>query len=340
MWFGALRLCLAVLIVCLGATSVAWPQSADSGRAFCLDHLSWRHIGPASFGGRIDDIEAVSGNPSIIFVGTASGGVFKSVNKGITWKPVFDRDATALSIGDIAIAPSDPNLVWVGTGESNNRQSSSWGDGVYKSADGGDTWTHVGLRDSQHVGRIAIHPKDPNIVLVAAMGHLWGPNEERGVYRTKDGGKTWQKVLAVDNDTGAGDVVIGADGRTVFAATYQRRRRAWGFVGGGPGSAIYRSFDGGDTWERLSRGLPQGEMGRIGVEAARSDPNIIYAVIEHLGQGGVYRSDDRGTTWKRQNALNPRPSYYSQIRVDPKNPDKVWVLEGVHVSLDGGKTFT
>jgi photosystem II stability/assembly factor-like uncharacterized protein len=304
-----------------------------------LDHLEWRHIGPASFGGRIDDIEAVAGNPSVIFVGTASGGVFKTVNNGVTWMPVFDRDATALSIGDIAIAPSDPNLIWVGTGEPNNRQSSSWGDGVYKSLDGGETWNHMGLRATHHVGRVAIHPSNPDVVFVAAMGHLWGPNSERGLYRTKDAGKTWQKVLSVNDDTGVGDVAIDADGRTLYAAAYQRRRRGFGFVGGGPGSALYRSLDGGDTWDKPTRGLPTGDVGRIGLDISRSRPNIVYAVIEHKTKGGVYRSDDRGTTWTHQGSMNPRPSYYSQIRVDPKNPDKVWMLGSFAVSLDAGKTF-
>src|SRR5262245_9354604 len=271
---------VALLFACL-APPAGRAQSAAGSSPLSLDHIAWRQIGPASFGGRIDDVEALPGNASIIFVGTASGGVFKSVNNGVTWTPVFDRDGTALSIGDIAIAPSDPNLVWVGTGEANNRQSSSWGDGVYKSADGGETWKHMGLEDTHHIGRIVIHPKNPDIVYVAAMGHLWGPNEQRGLYRSADGGKSWKKVLGIDNDTGVGDVAIDQDGRTLFASAYQRRRRGWGFVGGGPGSALYRSFDGGDTWEKLSKGLPSGTLGRIGVEISKSHPNIVYALVEH-----------------------------------------------------------
>ena len=261
------------------------------------------------------------GNPSIIFVGAASGGIFKSVNNGVTWKPVFDKDGTSQSIGDLAIAPSDPNVIWAGTGEPNNRQSSSWGDGVYKSVDGGETWTHMGLRDSHHVGRIVIHPTNPNLVFVAALGHLWGPNDERGLYRTKDGGKTWERVLKIDADTGVVDVAMDADGRTLFAAAYQRRRRGWGFVGGGPGSGLYRSLDGGDTWQKLGGGLPEGTVGRIGVEISRSNPDIVYAVVEHK-EGGIFRSEDRGTTWTKQNSLNQRPSYYSQIRIDPQEPEQ------------------
>jgi photosystem II stability/assembly factor-like uncharacterized protein len=212
-----------------------WPDTA------------WRQIGPASIGGRVSDIEAVAVDPRIIFVGAASGGVFRSLNNGVTWEPVFDADGTALSIGDIAIAPSDRNIVWVGTGEANNRQTSTWGDGVYRSLDGGSTWRNMGLHDTQSIGRVVIDPHDPRIVFVAAAGHLFGPNEQRGLYRTRDGGATWQKVLGIDANTGVIDVALAPDGRTLFAASYERRRRAFGFVGGGPASAIWRSLDGGDT---------------------------------------------------------------------------------------------
>jgi photosystem II stability/assembly factor-like uncharacterized protein len=328
----------SILAIVLTAAPRGHAQSAPLSPS-ALEHITWRQIGPASFGGRIDDVEALPGNPSVIFVGTASGGVFKTVNNGITWKAVFDRDGSALSIGDIAIAPSDANIIWVGSGESNNRQSSSWGDGVYKSVDGGETWQHMGLKESHHVGRVAIHPANPDIVFVAAMGHLWGPNEERGLYRTRDGGKTWQRVLGVNEDTGIGDVAIDPDGRTLYAAAYERRRRGFGFVGGGPGGGLYRSFDGGDTWSKVTNGLPSGDLGRIGIDISKSRPNIVYAAIEHKTGGGIYRSDDRGATWTHQGKMNPRPSYYSQIRVDPKNPDKVWILGSFAVSLDAGKTF-
>lgn len=305
-----------------------------------LMHIKWREIGPASFGGRIDDIEAVADNPNIIFIGTASGGIFKSVNNGVTWEPVFDEEGTAFSIGDIAIAPSDSNIIWAGTGEPNNRQSSSWGNGVYKSVDGGEVWKHIGLNETHHIGRIVIHPKNPNIVYVAALGHLWGPNPERGLYRTKDGGKTWENVLFINEDTGIVDIAIEGNGRILYAAAYQRRRRACGFVGGGPYSGLYRSLDGGDTWEELSRRLPEGDTGRIGIDISKSHPNIVYAIIENK-HGGVFKSEDRGKSWVRMNKLNPRPMYYSQIRIDPLNPHKVWVLgTELHVSLDDGKTFT
>ncbi len=305
-----------------------------------LKHIKWREIGPANFGGRISDIEAVPENPKIIFVASASGGIFKSVNNGVTWQPVFDEEGTSLSIGDIAIAPSDPNIIWAGTGEPNNRQSSSWGDGVYKSIDGGETWRYMGLKETHHIGRIVIHPQNLDIVYVAALGHLWGTNPERGLYRTKDGGKTWEKILFINKDTGAVDVAIERNGRVLYAAAYQRRRRAWGFVGGGLHSGLYRSMDGGDTWEKLSKGLPEGDTGRIGIDISKSHPNIVYAIVQNK-DGGVFRSEDRGQTWTRVSESNPRPSYYSQIRIDPLNPNKVWMLGSrLSVSIDGGKTFS
>lgn len=319
----------------LAFLAVAGPLPAQD-----LSTLPWRQIGPASFGGRIDDIEGVPGRPGTVFVGTAGGGIFRTTNNGTTWSPVFDRDGRSTSIGDIAIAPSDPGIIWAGTGEANNRQSSTWGDGVYRSLDGGATWSHMGLKDTHHVGRIVIHPRDPNTVFVAALGHLWGPNEARGVYRTTDGGATWKKVLTGDSVTGAVDLAMDPDGRTIYAAMYQRQRKGFGFVGGGPGSRLYRSRDGGDSWEALANGLPVGVKGRIGIAIAPSQPSTVYAIIE-AKVGGVFRSDDRGTTWTRMSSLNPRPMYYSQIRVDPAHPDRVWVLgTNLHKSIDGGKTFT
>jgi photosystem II stability/assembly factor-like uncharacterized protein len=326
----------------VGARGTAVPLPAPSVAQPWPSNSSWRHIGPAAFGGRVDDIEAVPGDPRIIFVASAAGGVFRSTNNGTTWDAVFDAFGTTLSIGDIAIAPSNPKIVWAGTGEPNNRQSSTWGDGVYRSIDGGTTWQQMGLRETQTIGRIVIDPHNPDIVFVAAVGHLFGPNDERGLYRTKDGGTSWQKVLGVDANTGATDVVIEPDGRTLIAATYQRRRRAFGFAGSGPGSGLWRSTDGGDTWQRVASGMPSGDMGRIGLDVSASNPNVVYAVIEATPPGGgVYRSDDRGATWTRQSATNQRPNYFSQIRVDTKNPNRVWLLAtALMVSNDGGKTFS
>ena len=311
-----------------------------------LGTLRWRSIGPANTGGRIDDfaVARVPGQPDAIYVATASGGVFKSTNQGTSWTPIFDGVDAMMSIGDVAVAPSNPAVVWVGTGEANNRQSSSWGDGVYKSVDAGHTWTRSGLADTRHIGRIVIHPANADVVYVAATGHLWGPNAERGVFKTADGGQSWRQVLYVDDHTGATDLVMDPqDPQTLYAAMYQRQRKAWGFNGGGPGSGIYRSRDGGATWTRLSNGLPQGDKGRIGLDVFHADPRVIFAVVEAAGrESGVYRSADRGDSWQAWSTLNPRPMYYSQIRADPKDATRVYLLgsnRGFFISNDGGKTF-
>lgn len=304
-----------------------------------LDGLQWRCVGPANMGGRIDDFAVVESNPSIIYVGTASGGVWKTANNGVTWEPVFD-DQTTSTIGDVTVSPSNPDIVWVGTGEPNNRQSSSWGDGVYKSTDGGRSWENMGLRDSHHIGRIVIHPTDPDIVYVAALGHLWGPNRERGLYKTTNGGKSWVKTKFINEDTGFVDVAMDPENpETLYAAAYQRRRRGWGFNGGGPRSGLYKTMDGGESWVLLSEGLPTGIIGRIGIYIYRQDPRIVYATIEHK-EGGVFRSENKGLTWKKMSSTNPRPVYYSKIRIDPKDDQRIWVLgPAMYVSEDGGRTF-
>jgi photosystem II stability/assembly factor-like uncharacterized protein len=321
-------------------------QSAATVDPSLLGSLRWRSIGPANTGGRVDDLAVgrVAGLPDAVYVATASGGIFKSTNQGTSWTPIFDRAEAMMSIGDIAVAPSNPNVVWVGTGEPNNRQSSSWGDGVYRSRDGGRTWTSVGLSDTRHIGRVLVHPSNPDVAYVAAVGHLWGPNRERGVFKTIDGGATWKKVLFVDDNTGATDIVMDPrDPDTIFAAMYQRQRKAWGFNGGGPGSGIHRTRDGGATWTKLSTGLPAGDKGRIGLDLFRADPRIVLAVVEAAGRdNGVYRSADGGDTWEAWSSLNPRPMYYSQIRADPKDQNRVYLLgsnRGFYVSDDGGKTF-
>ncbi len=304
-----------------------------------VNNLKWRNIGPAIMGGRIDDFAVVEDNPYIIYCGTASGGLWKTTNNGITWEPIFDKQPTS-TIGDVTVAPSNPEIVWVGTGEANNRQSSSWGNGVYKSNDGGKTWMHMGLEDTHHIGRIVIDPDNPNIVYVAAVGHLWGANKQRGLFKTTDGGKTWTNVLFVDRNTGCIDVAIDPQNTNIlYAAMYQRRRRGWGFIGGGPGSGLYKTTDGGNSWKKLTKGLPEGDMGRIGIDIYRKDPNIVYAIIESK-KGGVFRSEDKGETWTKMSSTNPRPMYYSQIRIDPNNDQRIWVLGArMYTSFDGGKTF-
>lgn len=332
---------LLAVLISIGFGFAAEPQSISSD---LFKNLKWRHIGPASFGGRIDDVETIPENSSVIFVAAASGGIFRSQDHGVTWKAVLDATGTALSIGDIAIAPSDTSIIWAGTGEPNNRQSSSWGDGVYKSLDGGDTWANMGLKETRHIGKIKIDPKNPNTVFVAALGHLWGPHPERGVFRTRDGGKTWEKCLFINDNTGVVDIDLEENGRVIYAAAFQRQRKPWGYIGGGPQGGIYRSLDGGDTWEKLRTGLPDGDIGRIGLAVAPSRPNIVYAIIQHK-DGGLFRSDDRGGTWTMvyKGYTHPQPfsSYFQHLRVDPLNPEKIWIVAYLpHVSVDGGKTFT
>ncbi len=330
--------------VVLSLALLALPVAAAGQEGVTLDErlipsLEWRSIGPAGQGGRITDVEALPHRPATIYLGTASGGVFKSVNHGTTWTPLFDDEAT-LSIGDIAISSSHPDHIWVGTGEANNRNSSPWGRGVYRSTDGGQTWTLTGLEETRHIGRVLIHPTNPNIVYVAAVGHLFGPNEERGVYKTTDGGQSWEKVLYIDEDTGAVDLFMDpTDPDLLYAAMYQRRRRAFGFIGGGPGSGLYKTTDGGRGWVELKDGLPEGTKGAIGLHVSASSPNVIMATVE-ADSGGIFRSEDRGESWSKMNDLNPRPMYYSYLRIDPNDDQHVFVL-GTYVneSWDGGETF-
>ncbi|MGB9464584.1 MAG: hypothetical protein WBR10_05685, partial [Candidatus Acidiferrum sp.] len=341
---STLRIILAPGIFCLGlALALPAGSAGQSSTTDKLKNLEFREIGPAIMGGRIDDFAVVESNPKIVYVGTASGGVWKTTNNGTTWEPVFDKEGVS-TIGDIAIAPSDPAVVWVGTGEPNNRQSSSWGDGIYKSLDAGKTWQKMGLTATHHIGRIVIHPRNPEVVYAAALGHLWGPNPDRGVYKTTDGGKTWNQVLKINDDTGVSDIAMDPESPdTLYAAAYERRRTPFGFNGGGPDSGIYKTVDGGATWKKLSKGLPYengGDTGRIGLEVYRRDPNIVYAIVQHE-KGGTYRSEDKGETWKKMGETNPRPSYYSQIRVDPNNDLRIWELGAqMFFSEDGGKTFS
>jgi photosystem II stability/assembly factor-like uncharacterized protein len=344
-----------------------------------LKSFVWRSIGPANMGGRVDDIAVDESNPSTFYVGLATGGIWKTTNNGTTWAPIFDTYGVS-SIGDLALAPSNPKIIYVGTGEANNRQSSSFGGGVYKSIDAGETFEYVGLKETQSIGRVVVHPKDPNTVFVAAVGHLFGPNPERGLYKTTDGGKTWTNTKFIDNDTGFTEVVMDPSNPNVlFAASYQRRRQAWGFNGGGPGSAIWKTTDGAKTWTKLTgNGLPDNPIiGRIGMDIARSKPSTIYASIEagasggtgagvnddgtlgQPGQGrgggggrggpppppdpkksGIWRSDDSGKTWKFLSNQGNRWMYYSQVRIDPSNPEIAYQGGAPFFkSVDGGKTW-
>lgn len=335
LFFAFLVLCAALST----PTALAQDQTAASTIESATANLKMRAIGPAIMGGRIDDIAVAETDPKTIYLGAAAGGLWKSTDSGMTWTPLFD-DQPNPSVGAVAVAPSNPSIVWVGTGEANNRQSASWGDGVYKSTDGGKTWAHMGLNDTQAIGRVVVDPTNPDIVYVAALGHLWGPNSERGVFKTSDGGKTWNKVLFVNDNTGVSDVAIDPQSpTTLYAAAYERQRTVWGFNGGGPGGGVYKSTDGGATWNKLTHDLPSGDDGRIAVAVYRKNPNIVYALIQNA-QGGVFRSEDKGATWKKMSSEDPRPSYFSQIRIDPNNDLRIW-MGGVNLyySEDGGKTF-
>jgi photosystem II stability/assembly factor-like uncharacterized protein len=318
--------------------------------------LDFRTIGPSTMSGRIVDLEVLDVNPDVFYVASSTGGLWKTTTRGVTFRSMTD-DLPTHSIGDVAVHPVDTARVWLGMGERASRQSSSWGDGVWRSDDGGETWTHVGLDDSRHIGRILLHPADRNVAYVAAMGHLWGPNDQRGLYRTRDGGQSWERILFVDQSTGAVDVAMDPlDHDVLYAATYQRRRRPWGFHGGGPGSALWKSTDGGDSWKRLTskgldNGLPEGILGRIGISVYREDPSIVYISVE---QGlrynastayeerlaGIYRSEDYGETWEHMSDWNPRPMYASQILVDPSDDQRIYMVNTYSFSDDGGRTFT
>lgn len=321
-----------------------------------LNGLRHRSIGPANMSGRLVDIAVVEADTRVYYLASATGGVWKTTDNGIRFEPVFESEGTH-SVGDVVVHQRDTSVVWVGTGERANRQSSSWGDGVYKSTDGGETWTNMGLAESHHIGRIVMHPDDSDIVYVAAMGHLWGPNPDRGLYKTTDGGETWDRVLFVDPLTGAVDVAMDPSNPNIlYAAMYQRQRRPWGFHGGGPGSGLYKSTDGGESWTRLTNagldnGLPTGDIGRIGITIYRSDPRILYASVEQGERfnastayeqrlAGIYRSEDRGETWTYQSDWNPRPMYASQPMVDPNDDQRIYMLNSYSYSDDGGVTFT
>lgn len=318
------------------------PGVSDSA---VLAGLEFRSIGPALISGRIADIAVPPPQRpgerlgKTVYVASSAGGVWKTTNAGVTWTPIFD-DQRVSSIGAVAVAPSQADVVWVGTGESNNLRSSSWGDGIYRSTDAGATWTHMGLRESQHIARIVVHPTNADIVYVAAMGPLWDEGGERGLYRTQDGGRTWERLLSAGPFTGVTDVILDPrDPSVVYATTYQRERKSYSFVAGGPESGIWKSTDSGATWTQLESGLPLGDRGRIGIDIARSQPNTIYATVS-AQDGGIFRSDDAGATWTRTSDLQSIPWFFGQIRVDPLNPERVYHL-GVQlqVSDDGGRTF-
>lgn len=334
--------CISIFL--FGLIMTGFSQSSEQIDKL-FEKLEWRNIGPANMGGRTVDIDVVESKPWIIYAAMGPSGVWKSENNGISWDPVFDKEST-VSVGDVTICQANPDIVWIGSGEATTRNSVTIGDGVYKTNDAGKTWKNMGLKNTRHISRIVIDSDNPDIVFVGAQGHLWGPNEERGVYKTSDGGNTWQKVLYINKNTGIADLAIDpSDGKILYAAAWDYQRFPYYFYSGGPGSGIYKSVDGGENWVRLVKGLPEGVLGRIGLAVSRSNPGVVYALIEHK-DGGIWRSEDKGESWKRTCAnktfitINFRPFYYSQIRIDPSDDKVVYVFSGgAYISKDMGGKF-
>lgn len=340
-----LRPFLLSVVLLSTLASVSWMNAQSSppkASARQLSGLRWRLIGPIR-GGRTIAVSGIAGNPNVFYFGSVAGGVWMTTDGGLQWKPLFDHQPVS-SIGSMAVAPSNPNIVYVGTGEACIRGDISYGDGVYKSIDGGQTWTNVGLKDTRFIGRVIVDPHDANRVFVAALGHAYGPNTERGLFRTTDGGKSWEKVLHKDDKTGAIDVAFDPHNSNIlFASLWEAYRTPYSLVSGGPGSGIYRSNDGGTTWTHLEgHGLPEGVLGRIGVSVSGADGNRVYAMIEAI-DGGLYRSDDGGKSWRRVNSdhgLRLRPWYESHVVADPNSADTVYVLSAqAYRSDDGGVRF-
>jgi photosystem II stability/assembly factor-like uncharacterized protein len=303
--------------------------------------LKFRLIGPSVASGRVMSLAVNPKNDFEYYVGVASGGVWKTVNHGTTWSPLFDGEGS-YSIGWVTLDPNDPSVVWVGTGESNSQRSVAYGDGIYRSDDGGKNWQNLGLKKSEHIGRVVVDPRDSKVVYVAAEGPLWGPGGDRGLYKTTDGGKNWKAVLSISENTGVVDVALDpSNPDIVYAAAYQRRRHVFTLIDGGPESAIYKSTDAGATWSKLKNGLPTVDMGRIGLAVSPVDPNVVYATIEAAdGKGGIFRSSDKGATWERRNEFDQGAMYYSHVVADPKNVDRIFVMSvNLRESLDGGKTL-
>jgi photosystem II stability/assembly factor-like uncharacterized protein len=306
-----------------------------------FETLSFRAVGPTTMGGRVSDIEGVPGNPNVVYVGTGGGGLWKTLDGGMTWASLFD-DKTTISVGDLALDPRNPEVVWLGTGEANMRNSVSFGDGVYKSTDGGKSWKHIGLADTEHIARVLVNPLDPEVAYVCAVGHQSGPNEERGVFMTTDGGKTWQRTLFVDSGHGCADLEINPKNPNVlYAAMWRFERKAWNHTSGSEKSGVFRSTDGGRTWKKLEKGLPK-LIGRVGVKVAPSNPSVVYLAAESK-EGTLYRSTDGGDTFAemtRAREVVARGFYYADLRVDPVEENRVYAVASLlQISTDAGKTF-
>lgn len=348
-WILPLTVLVAFPLLSVGsppATPSSAPEAPDSPtgpmKSETFEGLTWRSIGPALMSGRISDLAVDPGNKARYFVAVASGGVWKTINSGTTFTPVFDKEGS-FSIGCITLDPKNPHVVWVGTGENNSQRSVAFGDGIYRSNDGGASWKNLGLKDSQHIGKIVIDPRDSDTVYVAAQGPLWNPGGDRGLFKTTDGGQTWQAVLTISENTGVSDLVYDPrDPDVLLASAYQRRRHVWTLINGGPESALYKSTDAGKSWRKITTGLPEVDLGRIGLAISPADPDIVYATVEAAdGKGGIFRSRDRGETWEKRNDYQPvSAQYYAELIADPKDPDRVYSMDTwMQVTEDGGKTW-
>lgn len=342
-----MRKLIPIILLCL-IVSYAYAQrktepKKETTDGFSSDQfaaLKFRAIGPAVTSGRISDFAVNPINPSEYYVATSSGGVWKTINKGVTYQPIFDSQGS-YSIGCVTLDPSNPSTVWVGTGENNNQRSVAYGDGVYKSDDGGRTWKNMGLKDSEHIASIIVHPADPNTIYVGAYGPVWREGGERGVYKSTDGGSTWTNVKSVSAYTGCNDLVMDPrDPNVLYAAFHQRMRSVFTYIGGGPESALYKSTDGGTTWKKLEGGLPGGDVGRIGLAISPVNPDVLFAVVEAQdSKGGIYRSTNRGASWEKRNSFYTSGNYYQEVVCDPHNVDRLFITDTYYkVSHDGGKT--
>ncbi len=334
---------LSTLVALLTVSMTMPAMAATDDEEGWLDGFRFRLVGPALTSGRIVDLAVNPRRPAEYYAAAASGGLWKTVNAGTTWTPVFD-DQGSYSIGALAMDPDDPLVLWVGTGENNSQRSVAYGDGVYLTRDGGDSWEKVGLGESEHIGMFAIHPEDSDTVYVAAQGPLWRSGGERGLYRTTDAGKTWERILHISDDTGVSEVHMDPrDPDVLYAVAYQRRRHVWTLINGGPESGLYKSLDGGETWTELTSGLPEHDIGRIGLDIAPTEPDTVYAIVEATGDdSGFYRSRDGGSNWtKMSDYVSSSPQYYQEIFVDPQNPLRVYSMDTfLHVTEDGGANFT
>jgi len=345
-----LILALAVLVL-LPAADVfakkAKDEATDEPKALMSDAtlsgLAFRLIGPSYNSGRVTDFAVQPDRPQTFYVATASGGLWKTVNNGTTWNPIFDSEGS-YAIGCVTMDPTNTNTIWVGTGENNSQRSVAFGDGVYRSDDGGQSWTNVGLKDSEHIGAIVIDPRDTDVVYVAAQGPLWKSGGDRGLYKTTDGGESWERVLHISDDTGINEVLMDPrDPDVLYASAYQRRRHVWTLINGGPESGIYKSSDAGATWTELESGLPEVDMGKIGMAISPANPDVIYAVIEaQRDEGGIYKTTDRGESWeKTSDYLAGSPQYYNELIADPVDVNTVYSMDTwLHRTVDGGTTWT